>query len=52
MLILWILSKHDAKIELHSRGSDQRQVAGSCEQNIELQSSLKGGEFLKQLNDY
>ena len=34
---------------LDRAGSEKRQLAGTCEQGIELSGSIKGGKFLDQL---
>jgi hypothetical protein len=37
---------------MHSAGSLYGPVVGSCEHGNEPSGSMKGGEFLDQINDY
>jgi hypothetical protein len=37
---------------LHSSGSEEGPVAGSCEHGNETSGSINGGEFLDQLSNY
>jgi hypothetical protein len=52
MLLYWILIKITGESGWDSFGSGKEQMENSWEQSIEPSGSIKGGEFIEQLNDY
>jgi hypothetical protein len=48
----WILKKNFIKSRLYPSGCGYRKVTAFCEHGNEHSGSLKGGEFIGQVNDY